>query len=126
MSVSSFARLETNVYTDLDANGSVGFIADQDAGHKGVFVDFFGRPASTYKAIALLAMRHGAPVVVGYGRRLGAEYKFEIGVNRIILPGEWADKDDPMTWITEGDSVQAAQVRTLCSKSRVRRRGPRS
>jgi KDO2-lipid IV(A) lauroyltransferase len=34
----------------LEENGVVGFIADQNAGAKGCFVDFFGRKASTYKS----------------------------------------------------------------------------
>ena len=85
----------------LDAGGLVCFIADQDAGRKGVFVDFFGRPASTYKSIALMAMRHNSPVVVTYGRRLAPRFQFEIGVERIIHPREWADKDDPLHWITQ-------------------------
>ena len=85
----------------LDANGSLSFIADQDAGRKGCFVEFFGRKASTYKSIALLAMRHGAPVLVGYGRRLAEPFRFALGIHRIIRPAEWAEKDDPMTWITQ-------------------------
>ena len=85
----------------LDDKGTVCFIADQDAGRKGAFVDFFGRKASTYKSIALLAMAHQVPIVVGYGRRLSEEYHFALGVQRIIHPHEWADKDDPMMWITQ-------------------------
>ena len=85
----------------LKKNASVCFIADQDAGRKGAFVDFFGRKASTYKSIALLAMQASAPVVVGYGRRLDEEYHFEIGIQRIIYPHEWVDKGDPMLWITQ-------------------------
>jgi KDO2-lipid IV(A) lauroyltransferase len=85
----------------LAQKGAVSFIADQDAGRKGLFVDFFGRPASTYKAPALMAMQYGAPVIVGYGRRLDEEYHFEIGIQRIIYPSEWADKDNPIRWITQ-------------------------
>jgi len=85
----------------LDNKGIISFIGDQDAGRKGLFVDFFGRKASTYKAIGLLAMRHEAPVVVGYGRRLDEEYHFELGVQRIVYPHEWSDKDDPLAYITQ-------------------------
>ncbi len=85
----------------LEDRGALSFIADQDAGRKGVFVDFFHRPASTYKSIGLLAMRHRAPIIVGYGRRLGEDYRFEIGIEGIIYPEQWDDKDDPLKWITQ-------------------------
>ncbi|MHC4740773.1 MAG: lysophospholipid acyltransferase family protein [Planctomycetota bacterium] len=77
------------------------FIADQNAGRKGVFVDFFGRKASTYKSIGLLAITNNIPIGVGYSRRIDNRFFFEIGVNRIIMPEEWADKEDPLTWITQ-------------------------
>jgi len=76
------------------------FIADQDAGKKGLFVDFFGRKASTYKSIGLLAITNNVPIGVGYSRRIDNRFYFEIGVNRIIFPQEWADKDDPLGWVT--------------------------
>jgi KDO2-lipid IV(A) lauroyltransferase len=38
--------------------------------------------------------------VVGYSRRIGNRFFFELGVSRIILPEEWADKDDPLKWVT--------------------------
>ncbi len=94
----------------LGAGGVVSFIADQDAGRKGMFVDFFGRPASTYKSIGLMAMRHRAPVVVGYGRRLNEGFNFELGVLRIIHPEEWADKDDPLRWITQTYTTALEQI----------------
>jgi KDO2-lipid IV(A) lauroyltransferase len=98
----------------LEARGSLSFIADQDAGRKGAFVTFFGRPASTFKTPALMAMRHNAPIVVGYGRRLGSrQYRFEIGIERVITPDQWAGKDDPMMWIT--------QEYTACLEQMVRR-----
>ncbi len=76
------------------------FIADQDAGRKGIFVDFFGRKASTFKSIGLLAVTNNIPIGVAYSRRLGNRFYFEIGINRIILPEEWAKKDDPLEWVT--------------------------
>jgi KDO2-lipid IV(A) lauroyltransferase len=77
------------------------FIADQDAGRKGIFVDFFGRLASTYKSIGLLAITHNLPIAVGFARRIGNRFFFEISVNRIIFPREWADKPDPLKWVTQ-------------------------
>jgi Kdo2-lipid IVA lauroyltransferase/acyltransferase len=83
-----------------DDGTSLGLIADQDAGRKGIFVEFFGRKASTFKSIALLAVTRNMPIVVGYSRRLEDRFFFEIGVTRMILPEEWANKPDPLRWIT--------------------------
>ncbi len=105
---------ERNGMTILDKSGAmaqmdgimrgrnvVGFIADQDAGKRGVFVDFFHRAASTYRAPALMAIRYNVPIVVVYARRLGERFAFEIGAARMIRPAEWADADDPVRWITQ-------------------------
>jgi len=82
-------------------HASIGFIADQDAGKKGVFVDFFNRKASTYKSIGLMAMQYNMPIAVASSKRVGDDFFFEIEVHRMIFPNEWADKDDPLTWITQ-------------------------
>ena len=84
----------------LDSGSILSFIADQNAGRKGIFVDFFGRKASTYKSIGLLAMQYDLPIVVGYARRLHDQYRFEFGVHTIILPKDWKQQDDPLYWIT--------------------------
>ncbi len=85
----------------LESGSTLSFVADQNAGRKGLFVDFFGRKASTYKSIALLAMQFNLPIVVGYCRRLDDRYRFKLGMTRIIKPEDWADKDKPVLWITE-------------------------
>lgn len=77
------------------------FISDQDAGKKGVFVDFFGRKASTYKSIGLMAMQYNMPIAVACSRRVGNKFFFEIEICRLIMPEEWADKDKPLEWITQ-------------------------
>lgn len=92
----------SEVVEELERHGAVGFVADQNAGSKGVFVDFFGRKASTYKSIGLVAMEYDAPVVVGYARRLGdAQFKFRIGTQDIIYPDDWKDQADPLVYITQ-------------------------
>lgn len=85
----------------VQSGAALGFIADQDAGKKGVFVDFFGRKASTYKSIGLVAIQYGMPIAVGMSRRVGDDFYFEIEVGRIITPDEWADKDDQLKWVTQ-------------------------
>jgi len=87
---------------EVVTNGAtLGFIADQDAGKKGIFVDFFGRKASTYKSIGLLAMMENVPVVIGSSRRMNGRFFFNMEVERIIVPSEWADKPDPLQWISQ-------------------------
>ena len=85
----------------LDQKGTVGFVADQNAGPKGLFVDFFGRKASTYKSIGLLAMQYKVPVVIGYSRRIGDRFEFEVGVQDVIHPADWEGQADPLRYITQ-------------------------
>jgi KDO2-lipid IV(A) lauroyltransferase len=73
----------------LNKKGVLGFIADQNAGPKGMFVPFFGRLASTYKSIGLLAIEHQVPIVVGYARRCHDQFNFDLGVQDIIYPEDW-------------------------------------
>lgn len=72
----------------LREGGVLSFLADQDAGQNGMYVDFFGRPASTHKAIALLAIEHEAPIVVGYARRVGDRFHYEVGCELVARPDE--------------------------------------
>jgi len=44
----------------------IGLLADQDAGHDGVFVDFFDRPASTPQGPAALARLNDAPIIPAF------------------------------------------------------------
>src|SRR3989339_840591 len=85
----------------ISEGSTIGFIADQDAGPKGVFVDFFGRKASTYKSIGLLAITNDIPIGIGYSRRVGDDFFFEVCASRVIMPKQWKDKDDPLLWVTQ-------------------------
>ncbi|HEV2147109.1 MAG TPA: hypothetical protein VGR37_06885 [Longimicrobiaceae bacterium] len=68
----------------LRQGGVVGIVGDQDARRSGVFVPFFGRPASTHRGTALFALRLGAPVFACTARRLpGDEVRYEVGGVRV-------------------------------------------
>ena len=84
----------------LKRGGRIGFIADQNAGDMGLFVPFFGRLASTYKSIGLMAMRYNVPIVVGIARRVAGKLEFILDVGDIINPADWSDVDDPLFYIT--------------------------
>jgi KDO2-lipid IV(A) lauroyltransferase len=84
----------------------VGFIADQNAGDRGLFVPFFDRLASAYKAIGVLAMQHEAPVICGHATRLAGDdpdrprFRYRVRISDTITPDDWADEDDPVFYIT--------------------------
>jgi Kdo2-lipid IVA lauroyltransferase/acyltransferase len=68
----------------LRANGVVGIVGDQDARRSGVFVPFFGRPASTHRGTALFALRLNAPVLSCLAHRLpGNDVRYEIRGERV-------------------------------------------
>lgn len=54
----------------------LGILADQYAGQKGLWVNFFGKPASTHKAIALLALTQGVRLAVATERRRAGPMTF--------------------------------------------------
>lgn len=74
----------------LQRRGNLALLCDQDAGKRGLFVPFFGQPASTFKSIALLALQYEAVIVVGYAVRLPDDFKnnrwvrFEQGCEAVI------------------------------------------
>jgi len=53
----------------LKANAKVLILFDQDAGGKGKFIDFLGRPASTTKGPAQIAIKHKIPAVMAFSLR---------------------------------------------------------
>lgn len=70
----------------LAAGTSLVVLGDQAAGERDCWVDFFGRPASTHKAIAIFGLTFSAPLMVVYGKRTGGPLQFEIGCEEIADP----------------------------------------
>ena len=75
----------------LRAGRVIALVADQDARAAGIFVPFMGRPASTFRGPAVLALRSGAPLFIGTGLRLGHRYR--VRVRRIPVPADVASAD---------------------------------
>lgn len=92
----------TEQLTQLIEEGRrVAFIADQNAGERGLFVPFFGRLASAYKSIGLLAMRYSLPIVCGIARRERPDrFRYVIDLSDVIQPQDWAGQPDPLFYIT--------------------------
>ena len=87
----------------LEAKGTLALLADQHAGLKGCWVDFFGHPTSCHKALALFVLSSHAPMVVNYTRRLDRPLRFEMGITGIADPS-LLDSESPPAYL---DSVVA-------------------
>lgn len=105
----------------LTNSATVGIVADQNAGDRGMHVPFLGRLASSYKLIGIMAIRANATIVVGAAHRVrvgdapaqetlpgvpqldpskarGLCYRGEI--YDVIRPEDWADQPDPLFYVT--------------------------
>ncbi|OGX11464.1 MAG: hypothetical protein A2351_04320 [Omnitrophica bacterium RIFOXYB12_FULL_50_7] len=69
------------VHVHLKAGGIIGLLPDQDRDHtRGIFVDFFGKPAHTSVAPVKFAMASGAPILPAFMVRMpGNRYKLLLG-----------------------------------------------
>jgi KDO2-lipid IV(A) lauroyltransferase len=90
----------------------VAFVGDQDARHKGVFVDFLGRRASTARGAAFFALRTGCPLVAAFMcRKSGFPQRYRLSVCRIPL--------DP-TNDQEADVLRLTEAHTRHLEAQVR------
>jgi KDO2-lipid IV(A) lauroyltransferase len=85
----------------LASGGVLGTLADQDAGQRGLFVDFFGRPASTHKAVALLALEYRVVLVVGGMPKVGEDLRYDVEIEDVIFPEEYESRLDAVRAITQ-------------------------
>lgn len=106
----------------LEQRKPLGFIADQNAGNRGLYVPFFNRLASTYKTIGLLAIRFNAVVICGHAQRLSGltartaamnpatppshearesqSFRYRVDVVDLFGPEDWSGRPDPLFYIT--------------------------
>jgi KDO2-lipid IV(A) lauroyltransferase len=70
----------------LERGGILTLLGDQSAGEKQCWVDFFGKPASTHKAVSVFSLTNNAPTLVSYARRTGEPLHYEVGPAAICDP----------------------------------------
>lgn len=111
----SKAGASSELVTSMERRESVSLLADQDAGRRGVFVDFFGRPASTFKSIALLALQHDGLIVVGGAYRLPESeqnscwVRFNMATEAVIDSRDF-DTADGVTRLTQAYTTAIEQL----------------
>jgi KDO2-lipid IV(A) lauroyltransferase len=86
---------------------SVGFVADQDAGRTGLFVEYFGRPASTARGPAAFAVKLGLPLVPMFMvRDATPERRLELHVGEPLYADAAADGPAEVKRLTEAYTRQ--------------------
>ena len=82
----------------LAEGGVIGIVADQDARQKGIWVPFFGIPASTFRGPAQFALRFNAAVFASIARRLpDGRYRVEGTRIPLVRTGDAAEDERRLT-----------------------------
>ncbi len=87
----------------LKNKGIIGMMIDQSLSSGGVFVEFFGRPASSTTLPALLHLRTGAPVMFAYLIRNGTRFRL------VFEPVTFPPVEDPAARIQIYTQVMTTQ-----------------
>ena len=89
----------------LKRGGILALLGDQNAGRKGCWVEFFGRPASSHKGIALFTLAGDVLTVFCYSRRDGRPLSQVMGTLGVLdprtLPGEMRSVTAVTQWYTQ-------------------------
>lgn len=72
----------------LKRGGILALLGDQYAGNKGCWVEFFGRPASSHKAIALFSLGNDSPAMFCFTRRTGKPLHLLMSFGGVLDPRE--------------------------------------
>jgi KDO2-lipid IV(A) lauroyltransferase len=79
---------------------NLGILADQNSGGGGVFVEYFGRLASTTGAPATLALRFKVPILPGFSVRAGKGFSYDIYVEEPLVPPETGNREEDVRILT--------------------------
>jgi KDO2-lipid IV(A) lauroyltransferase len=85
----------------LKQGGILALLGDQNAGRKGCWVEFFGRPASSHKGIALFTLASGAPTIFCFARRGKKPLSQTMGTTANLDPATMDGEMRTVTGITQ-------------------------
>jgi KDO2-lipid IV(A) lauroyltransferase len=85
----------------LRTDGVLATLGDQDAGQRGLYVNFFDRPASTHKAIAIMSLQFDAPMIVVGIAHVAEPMQHHLVIHDVILPEEYAGQPDAVRRVTQ-------------------------
>lgn len=88
------------IFASLKKNRIVALLGDQDARRSGIFVEFLGRPASTFQGAAQFALRMKSPIVCCYIVRLAGEEHVAVFMPPIEVDPE-AEREGEIRRLTE-------------------------
>jgi KDO2-lipid IV(A) lauroyltransferase len=75
-----------DVFESLRERRCPALVADQDAPRRGLFVDFFGVPASTARGPAVFSLRSGAPIFLGVALAVpGKRHHYRIELHEVAF-----------------------------------------
>ena len=89
---------------------AIGIVADQDARAAGVFVPFFGVPASTFKGPAIFALTFRAPVFAAITRRL-PDGRYRVTASRVPVERTGDQEEDVRRITAELAARLEAEIR---------------
>ena len=93
------------------AGAWVAFVGDQDARRHGIFVDFFGRPASTAPGAAHFAYKMNMPILPAFCVRINDSSRhLKVIFMPPIYPNQDADKETELVRMTQEHTSALEQV----------------
>ncbi len=95
----------TRIPQALREGKTVALVADQDAGRRGVFVPFLGRPASTFRGPARLALSQNVPLFFGAAVRVDAGYGSVLELVDVPPPGDDQEVEFTRRWVAHLEAL---------------------
>ena len=85
----------------IKSGGSVAILLDQDARRSGIFINFFGRPASTWPTPAALALKLGCTIVFGFVRRQPDRFHYNLILDSVFRPESTGNREGDVLKLTQ-------------------------